>query len=86
MNRLLMKYTALLLALLLCLGVIGCQPTTQNGEDTTQGATEGTTQAIVEREPIVIDYEGDLTPGGTPELRAEYGDLAYVGKGMPAFY
>ena len=86
MNRLLMKYTALLLALLLCLGVIGCRPATQNGEDTTQGATEGTTQAIVEREPIVIDYEGDLTPGGTPEIRAEYADLVYVGKGMPAFY
>ena len=86
MKRLLMKFTVLLLALLLCLGVIGCRPATQNGEDTTQGATEGTTQAIVEREPIVIDYEGDLTPGGTPEIRAEYADLVYVGKGMPAFY
>ena len=86
MRKLWMQLAALLLALLLCLGVIGCQSTTQNGEDTTQGATEGTTQPTVEREPIVLDYEGDLTPGGTPEIRAEYGDLVYVGKGMPAFY
>ena len=94
MKRLLMKYTALLLALLLCLSVIGCHPETDNGEDTTlettigttESTTEETTQAVVEREPIVIDYEGDLTPGGTPEIRAEYADLVYVGKGMPAFY
>ncbi|MBQ1232199.1 MAG: hypothetical protein IIX86_01575 [Clostridia bacterium] len=94
MKRLWMKSMALLLALLLCLSVIGCHPETDNGEDTTQettadttaDSTEGTTEAVVEREPIVVDYEGDLTPGGTPEIRAEYADLAYVGKGMPAFY
>ena len=82
MNKFLTKSMVLLLALLLCLGVIGCHPTTQNGEDT----TEGTTQTVVEREPIVLDYEGDLTPGGTPEIRAEYGDSVYVGKAVPAFY
>ena len=82
MNKFLTKSMVLLLALLLCLGVIGCHPTTQNGEDT----TEGTTEALVEREPIVLDYEGDLTPGGTPEIRAEYGDSVYVGKAVPAFY
>ena len=81
MKKYLMKSMALLLALLLCLSVIGCHPTTQNGGET----TEGTTQAAIEREPIVLDYEGDLTPGGTPEIRAEYGDSVYVGKGIPAF-
>ena len=94
MKKLLMKSMALLLALLLCLSVIGCHPETDNGEDTTpettigttESTTEETTQAVIEREPIVIDYEGDLTPGGTPEIRAEYADLVYVGKGMPAFY
>ena len=94
MKRLWMKSTVLLLALLLCLGVIGCHPQTDNGEDTTpettigttESTSEETTQAVIEREPIVIDYEGDLTPGGTPEIRAEYADLVYVGKGMPAFY
>ena len=76
------RLAALLLALLLCLGVIGCRPATQNGVDT----TESTTEAIGEKEPIVLDYEGDLTLGGTPEIRAEYGDSVYVGKGIPAFY
>ena len=75
------RLAALLLALLLCLGVCGCTTSSQVGDVTTESTTQAT-----EKEPIVLDYEGDLTIGGTPEIRAQYGDSVYVGKSIPAFY
>lgn len=70
MKKTLLRCTALLLTLLVCMSTVSCMPLIKNVVDLIGDRSQGDGE---------FDYEGDLTPGGDKKIRRDYGESIWIG-------